>query len=524
MNLNNLSVRGQLALAFGILAALVLLVAGLALKSLTDADARFTGYVHGINARALMADAVRSAVDRRAIAARNVVLATRPEDLETEKAAASRAQADVKQRLDSLKEMVRAPEVSDEVRSLVARIDKIEQSYRPVAAAIVDLALAGKHDEAATRMIEECRPHLAALVKATDDYRDFTRARENVLVAQAAAAYERQRNLLAGACLAALCAAGVAGVLITRRLVRALGAEPQLLGMVAQRVASGELRPVPGAHAAPSGSVMASLGLMQASLARLVGEVRDASESIATGSFQIAEGSADLSQRTEEQASALQQTAATMDELGATVRNNAGSARQANQLATDASAVATRGEGVVRQVVHTMRTINDSSQRIADITGVIDGLAFQTNILALNAAVEAARAGEEGRGFAVVASEVRGLAQRSAQAAKEIKDLIAQSVAQVEQGTSLVDEAGRTMGEISTAIQRVSHIVAEISAASTEQTSGVTQVCQAVSQIDQVTQRNAALVEESAAAAESLKQQAQGLVGAVASFQLAVQP
>jgi methyl-accepting chemotaxis protein len=522
MHLNNLTVRAQLALAFGILAALVLLVAALALKSLTDANSRFADYVHGINARALMADAVRTAVDRRAIAARNLILVTRPEDLESEKVAASRAQDDVKQRLEKLKEMAQARGVSGEARSLVAGIDKVEQSYRPIAAAIVDLALAGKRDEAITRMNEECRPHLAALVKATEDYREFTLARENTLMAQEAAMHETQRNLLAGACLAALCAAAGAGVLITRRLVRALGAEPALLGAAAQQVANGELLPVPGVQDAPSGSVMASLGLMQASLARIVGQVRGASESIATGSTQIAEGSADLSQRTEEQASALQQTAATMDELGATVRTNAGSAKQANQLASDASAVATKGGDVVSQVVHTMKGINDSSKRIADIIGVIDGIAFQTNILALNAAVEAARAGEEGRGFAVVASEVRNLAQRSAQAAKEIKSLINRSVEQVEQGTLLVDEAGRTMSEIVGAIQRVGGIVAEISAASAEQSSGVSQVCQAVAQIDQVTQHNAALVEESAAAAESLKQQAQGLVGAVAVFKLAL--
>jgi methyl-accepting chemotaxis protein len=209
-----------------------------------------------------------------------------------------------------------------------------------------------------------------------------------------------------------------------------------------------------------------------------------------------------------------------MDELSATVRNNSDSARQANQLAGGASEVATKGGNVVSRVVGTMREINDSSKRIADIIGVIDGIAFQTNILALNAAVEAARAGEQGRGFAVVAGEVRNLAQRSAEAAKEIKSLITSSVEQVEQGSVLVDEAGRTMDEIVGAIKRVNDIVAEISAAGVEQSSGVSQVSQAVSQMDQVTQQNAALVEESAAAAESLKQQAQRLVGSVSVFKL----
>jgi methyl-accepting chemotaxis protein len=213
-----------------------------------------------------------------------------------------------------------------------------------------------------------------------------------------------------------------------------------------------------------------------------------------------------------------------MDQLGTTVRHNSDNAKQANQLAVGASQVATKGGDVVSRVVGTMKGINDSSKRIADIIGVIDGIAFQTNILALNAAVEAARAGEQGRGFAVVAGEVRNLAQRSAAAAKEIKSLITSSVEQVEQGSSLVDEAGRTMEEIVGAIKRVSDIVAEISAASVEQSSGVSQVGQAVSQMDQVTQQNAALVEESAAAAESLRQQAQRLVGSVSVFKLSAEP
>jgi len=241
---------------------------------------------------------------------------------------------------------------------------------------------------------------------------------------------------------------------------------------------------------------------------------------VATASAQIAQGNQDLSGRTEQQASALQQTAATMDELGSTVRNNADNAKQANQLALGASAVAVRGGGVVGQVVETMKGINQSSRKIADIIGVIDGIAFQTNILALNAAVEAARAGEQGRGFAVVASEVRSLAQRSAEAAKQIKVLISASVERVEQGTAQVDQAGRTMEEIVGAIKRVSDIVGEISAASAEQSSGVSQVGEAVTQMDQATQQNAALVEESAAAAQSLQQQAQQLVEAVAIFKL----
>ena len=264
-----------------------------------------------------------------------------------------------------------------------------------------------------------------------------------------------------------------------------------------------------------------ALSDMQRSLGRVVSSVRKGSESVATASAEIAQGNQDLSRRTERQATALQQTAATMEQLNTTVRSNTDSAEQANQLAQSASAVAAQGGEVVGRVVSTMQGISDSSRKIGDIIGVIDGIAFQTNILALNAAVEAARAGEGGRGFAVVASEVRNLAQRSAGAAKEIKALISRSVEQVEQGTVLVNQAGKTMDEIVASIGHVSGIVAEITLASVEQTSGISQVGNAVGMMDRATQQNAALVEESAAAAENLKEQAQQLVQAVAAFNVA---
>ncbi len=308
--------------------------------------------------------------------------------------------------------------------------------------------------------------------------------------------------------------------LITRRLIGQLGGEPGEAAEVARAVAEGDLSTRIRVRPGDSTSVMARLATMQRGLAEAVSKVRQGSENVAISSAQIAQGNQDLSSRTEHQASALQQTAATMDQLGSTVRNNADNAKQANQLALGASSVAVEGGEVVGQVVSTMKDINDSSKKIADIISVIDGIAFQTNILALNAAVEAARAGEQGRGFAVVAGEVRSLAQRSAEAAKEIKALIGASVERVERGTALVDRAGQTMQEIVDSIRRVSDIVAEISSASVEQSSGVAQVGQAVSQMDQATQQNAALVEQSAAAAESLKQQAQQLVQAVAVFKL----
>jgi len=326
--------------------------------------------------------------------------------------------------------------------------------------------------------------------------------------------------LLAAALL--LCITLAAG--ITRGLLRQLGGEPRHAAALARSVAMGDLSAAPVLKPGDSTSLMAQLKSMQDSLAQVVNNVRQNAEGVATASAQIAQGNIDLSSRTEEQASALEETSASMEELSSTVKQNADNARQGNQLAQSASAVAVKGGEVVGQVVQTMKGINDSSKKIADIIGVIDGIAFQTNILALNAAVEAARAGEQGRGFAVVASEVRSLAGRSADAAREIKALIADSVERVGQGTVLVDQARATMTEVVSSIKRVTDIMGEISAASSEQSAGVAQVGEAVTQMDQATQQNAALVEESAAAAESLKGQAQQLVQAVAVFKLAEGP
>jgi len=319
-----------------------------------------------------------------------------------------------------------------------------------------------------------------------------------------------------------VCFAIIFGTWVVRSVSRQLGAEPAEAARLAQRVAAGDLSVRIVLKPGDATSLMAQLRIMQESLANLVRGVRQGAELVATASEQIAQGNLDLSQRTEEQASALEETAASMEQLGAAVRQNSDNAMQADQLAMAASDVAATGGDVVGQVVQTMHGINDSSKQIASIIGVIDGLAFQTNILALNAAVEAARAGEQGRGFAVVAGEVRSLAQRSGQAAREIKGLISDSVQRVDEGVALVEHAGSTMQEIVGAIRRVSNIVNEISAASSEQSTGVAQISTAVSHIDEVTQQNAALVEESAAATEHLKMQAHELVQAVAVFKLAV--
>ncbi len=325
------------------------------------------------------------------------------------------------------------------------------------------------------------------------------------------------RQLLTG--LAVLCAIGGISWAVKRSVFAQLGGDPQKAMDAMAEVAGGNLAVELGD--APQGSLLDGLKRMVDSMRTTLLQVRSSTDSIGTASSEIATGNQDLSARTEQTASNLQQAASSMEQLTGTVKQSADSARQANQLANSAAEVAARGGVVVSQVVATMDDINTSSKKIADIIGVIDGIAFQTNILALNAAVEAARAGEQGRGFAVVASEVRSLAQRSAEAAKEIKGLIGASVEKVEGGSRLVADAGQTMTEIVGSVKRVSDIIAEITAAATEQSQGIGEVNNSVTQLDQMTQQNAALVEESAAAAESLREQAARLATVVGTFRLA---
>ena len=369
-------------------------------------------------------------------------------------------------------------------------------------ASVGDAAVAGVDREPA-RLLNEAAQKVAA---------------DSVAISARVAHEGRQAMLISLGLMGALCLLGAGvGVWFSRCISRPV----QRALSLARGIAAGDLTQKVEVHGKDEfGQLLLALNDMQTSLTSVVGKVRLNSESVAIASAQIAQGNQDLSSRTEHQASALEQTSASMEELGSTVRHNADNAKQANQLAMNASDVAVQGGAVVAQVVDTMKGINDSSRKIADIIGVIDGIAFQTNILALNAAVEAARAGEQGRGFAVVASEVRSLAQRSADAAREIKALITASVERVEAGTVLVDKAGTTMDEVVASIKRVTDIMGEIAAASREQSAGVAQVGEAVTQMDRATQQNAALVEQSAAAAESLKAQAGQLVSAVAVFKL----
>jgi methyl-accepting chemotaxis protein len=422
--------------------------------------------------------------------------------------------------MDKLINKYKATELSQREVGLLKQVDAAWPPYLAAAKKVMAASYADNNAEAMKLMRDEAAP-------AFQKYDDTLSAVVDVNIELGKKAYDESDVIVAEIATTTLVLIAVAiglslvvGVWVARSVTRQLGGEPKLAAEMAQAIAEGKLStPIPVAQG-DSNSLMAALERMRNSLADIVAGVRQNAESVASASAQIATGNQDLSGRTEEQASALEETAASMEELSTTVKQNADNAAQANQLAVTASTVAVKGGSEVQEVVATMRSINESSRRIADIIGVIDGIAFQTNILALNAAVEAARAGEQGRGFAVVASEVRNLAQRSAGAAKEIKELISASTQRVDQGMTLVDKAGHTIQEVVDAIRRVTDIMGEITSASAEQSAGVSQIGEAVSQMDQATQQNAALVEESAAAADGLRQQAAQLLEAVSVFQL----
>ena len=409
---------------------------------------------------------------------------------------------------------------SDIGKAEFARMQPVAQAFWEVGVVNIEQITAGQKDAAFDTLVGKTIPARNKLLEALANEKQ----RQGEWLTRDLSEIDQKSTLMARLIVGMVALSGVVLLAAAWMIANTLRRRVAVAQRVADAVRDGDLTATVRDEARDEFSpLLAGLAQMQKSLSDVVTTVRRNAESVATGSAQIAQGNQDLSGRTEQQASALERTASAMEQLGSTVRQNADNAQQANQLAMGASTVAVQGGDVVGQVVETMKGINESSKKIADIISVIDGIAFQTNILALNAAVEAARAGEQGRGFAVVAGEVRSLAQRSAEAAREIKQLITASVDRVEQGSALVDKAGHTMEEVVSAIRRVTDIMGEISTASAEQSAGVAQVGQSVTEMDQATQQNAALVEESAAAAESLRGQAQQLVQAVAVFKLTAQ-
>lgn len=515
-----LTLRAKLLASFALMEILVCSVALVGSRGMAAERAEYLGYVGGAAQRTELLGDVTEAAQARAVSARNLVIVTSAADQATERAAVQAAHVKMGDAMHQLDTLMSAADVTAEERAQFAKLVEAEKHYGPVALSIVDQALTGKVGEASKRIADDCRPLLATLTTESDK---LVRMTHEAATQRSAAAEQRHaRNQVVSFTVVslALVIGAVLALLITRNVLSTLGAEPEDLNEVVNRLATGDLKTAVTTREGDRTSTLVAVQRLQESLASIVTTVRANSEGVATASAQIAQGTLDLSQRTEEQASACQQTAATMDELSTTVTHNSHSAQEASRLAGSARELAQDGGAVVQAVVGTMREIEASSARISEITGVIDGLAFQTNLLALNAAVEAARAGEQGRGFSVVASEVRTLAQRSAQAAKDIRALITSSADHVGRGVTLTDAAGKRMADIVAAIGGVHAVVAEISTATAEQGAGVVQVGDAITQIDQTTQQNAALVEESSLAAESLQRQAQVLVESVSNFKL----
>ena len=511
MRLNELTLKARLALGFGVVLALTALIAAVGWLQLNQA--RGTGH--------LVMDATE-----RAFTAQQWQALTSVNVARTLAIAKSEGHEGVKQHFDPLMKATSAQiselqkqlenQASDEDKALFAEIATKRKHYiesRNAIFGLLDLGDPGAMEALDSVLMPAAQDYLATIVSYEKRQRDLAEGRVQGSDADMAQA-QWVLMLLAGVCL--MLGAGLAYAM-ARSVVKPL----LQVAKVTREIAAGDLtHDVRVRGTDEVAETLQAVADMQVSLQRLVGNVRTASDSITVASSEVAAGSQDLSGRTEQAASSLQQTASSMEQISGTVQHSSDAARTANQLAAGAAAAASQGGEVVGRVVSTMDAISEGSRRIADIIGVIDGIAFQTNILALNAAVEAARAGEQGRGFAVVASEVRALAHRVAEAAKEVKTLIGASVEQVDAGSSLVHEAGASMAQIVDAVQRVSDVIGEISAAATEQSDGIRQINQAVNHLDQMTQQNAALVEESAAAAESLKDQASRLSQVVSVFKL----
>ena len=520
MRFANLKIGTKLGLAFASMLALTLLLGSVALWQVE----RLNQALHGISENAL--PSVAETGNMRSQWNRYRRLESHLLTPQSESAAQTLDQQSqsVLALISESEQRYKALEQSAQEQQLLQAYQQQRDSYLAVHQRFTDAALtlhrSGNTDPAALVQLQsmytqEGEPAFAALAETVGKLSSINQNNAEVLRTDSATVKTSAMWWVLGSMASSAALALLFAVLVTRSLSRPAHQAMQ----AATQIAAGDLtHPIQARSSDEMGTLMATMEQMRHSLSTVVQRVRSNAESVATASEEISSGTTDLSSRTEEQASALEETAASMEQLSSTVRQNADSALQANQLALSASQVAQQGGEVVGEVVESMRSITESSHKIADIIGVIDGIAFQTNILALNAAVEAARAGEQGRGFAVVAAEVRSLAGRSAEAAKEIKQLIHSSVSRVEAGSALVERAGHTMSEVVGAIRRVTDLVGEISAASTEQSQGVAQVGEAITQMDTTTQQNAALVEESAAAADSLKRQAQELVQAVSHF------
>ena len=513
MNLRSLKIGARFGLGFG----LILVSVGVMLVGamVSNAVSRDTLLKTLQDAARQEDEAVlmRHTLLSSAVAMRNMGLQTTVDNVQKDEAVARKERGNYLAAKARLQSLISGPEEL----AVLERLTQIDRDMELHFKDAVDLGALLNTDQAATIITGKIDPLLNKAVAELAGFIELQKKQTQAATDRAIAnSLLIQRTIVAAGVLVLALAA-----LMAWRLTLSITKPIQQAVESTESISNGNLAtPINAQGEDEAARLLQALASMQANLARIVSSVRQGSESVATASAEIAQGNNDLSARTEGQASALEETAASMEELGAAVKQNSDNARQANQLAQSASTVAVKGGEVVAQVVETMKGINDASKKISDIISVIDGIAFQTNILALNAAVEAARAGEQGRGFAVVASEVRSLAGRSADAAKEIKTLINNSVERVEQGTALVDQAGTTMTEVVNSIRRVTDIMGEISAASSEQSAGVAQVGEAVTQMDQATQQNAALVEEMAAAASSLKSQAHDLVQTVAVFTL----
>jgi methyl-accepting chemotaxis protein len=520
MNIKNLKIGTRLGGAFAIMLLLLGAVAALAFSrmALMHGSMEEIAKVNDVEAR--LVSAMRISVLTKGLVLRNIALMTEEADIKVEvprikvlSAKYNEAEAKLSKIFDSV------ADTSQEEKEALVKLRAYEAAAEPVTARVAEFGIAHKTEEATKVLIKELRPIQTKWLGVLSDLIELQDRQNAQAIAEADRTYSEARTLMGLITVLAIAVSSLLAWFITRGITGPINAAVK----VARTVADGDLTSrVDVTTTDETGQLLQALKEMNSSLVKIVGDVRTGTDSMASASSQIASGNLDLSSRTEEQASSLEETASSMEEMTSTVKQNADNARQANQLAASASEVALRGGSVVAQVVDTMSSINESSKKIVDIIGVIDGIAFQTNILALNAAVEAARAGEQGRGFAVVASEVRNLAQRSAAAAKEIKGLIGDSVEKVDLGAKLVEQAGTTMDEIVESVKRVTDIMSEITCASQEQTSGIEQINQAISQMDQVTQQNAALVEEAAAAAESLQEQAGALAQVVSVFKLDV--